>query len=262
MNVEKLWHWNYPSKSFSELENLILANNNKFLNAISSSMITRFKNLRKLTLDKCEILTEVFDFEDDNLDRKIHEILSQLEVLALINLIKLKYVWNKEPQVSFFSNLMSIYIFHYDNLQRLFSPSSVKNLGKLKILRLCKCDKMEEVISSDRSEDENVSIIFPKIECLVLKDLPMLSCFYNQSLTLSLPKLKIGRMSNIPKMKSFSRGILVTSLLTSICITFVNKVWFGSLNNTISYMHDNPGTKYFYCTHIFKYYNVIIIQHV
>jgi len=262
MNVEKLWHWNYPSKSFCELEYLILANNNKLLSAISSSMITRFKNLRKLTLSKCEILKEVFDFEEDNLDHKIHEILPQLEVLALINLIKLKYVWNKEPQVSFFSNLVSIYIFQCDNLKSLFSLSSVKNLGKLKILRLCKCDKMEEVISSDISEDENVSIIFPKLECLVLKDLPMLSCFYSQSSTLSLPKLKIVRMSNLPKMKSFSRGILITSLLTSIYATFVKKIWFGSLNNTVSYMHDNPGTKYFYCTNTFKYYNVIIIQHV
>ncbi|QCD86187.1 hypothetical protein DEO72_LG3g708 [Vigna unguiculata] len=90
MNVEKLWHWNYPSKSFCELENLILTNNNKLLSAISSSMITRFKNLRKLTLNKCELLTEVFDFEDDNLDHKIHEILPQLEVLTLINLIELK----------------------------------------------------------------------------------------------------------------------------------------------------------------------------
>jgi len=69
-------------------------------------------------------------------------------------------------------------------------------------------------------------------------------------------------MSNLPKMKSFSRGILVTSLLTLIYATFVKKIWFGSSNNTISYMHDNPGTKYLYCTQIFKYYNVIIIQHV
>ncbi|WVY94685.1 hypothetical protein V8G54_033773 [Vigna mungo] len=251
MNVEKLWHWNYPSKSFCELENLSLTNNNKLLTAISSNMVTRFKNLRKLTLNKCELLTEVFDFEDDNLDHKIHEILPQLEVLALINLINLKYLWNKEPQVSFFSNLVSIYIFYCHNLKSLFSLSSIKNLGKLKILRLCKCDKIEEVISSDISEDENVSIIFPKLECLVMMDLPMLTSFYRQSTTLSLPKLKRVRMSNIPKMKTFSRGILITSLLRSIYVTFVNKIWFGSFNNTISHMHDNPGT--------FKYYNIIII---
>jgi len=82
----------------------------------------------------------------------------------------------------------------------------------------------------------------------------MLACFYSQSSTLSLPKLKMVRMRNIPKMKSFSRGILVTSLLTSIYATFVKKIWFGSLNNTISYMYDNPGTKYYYCAHAFKDY--------
>ncbi|WVY92464.1 hypothetical protein V8G54_031552 [Vigna mungo] len=80
--VEKLWHWNYSSKSFCELENLSFTNNNKLLSIISSNMITRFKNLRKLTLNECELLTEVFDFEDDNLDHKIHEILPQLEVAS------------------------------------------------------------------------------------------------------------------------------------------------------------------------------------
>jgi len=67
VDVEKLWDYNYLSESFCELENLSLINNNKILSAISNDMIMRFKNLRKLTLDKCESLTEVFDLEDDNL---------------------------------------------------------------------------------------------------------------------------------------------------------------------------------------------------
>jgi len=244
VDVEELWDYNYPSESFCELENLSLINNNKFFSAISSGMIMRFKNLRKLTLDKCESLTEVFDLEDDNLDHKVHEILPQLEVLALINLIKLKNAWNKEPQVSFFPNLVYLYIVNCGNLQSLFSLSSIKNLEKLKILKLCKCDKIEEIISSDISEDEMVPIIFPELECLVMKDLPMLVSFYKQSRTLCWPKLNTVRVSNIPKMETFSTGILVTPFLTSIYVTFVKKLWFGSLNNTISYMHGNPGTKY------------------
>ncbi|XP_068497862.1 putative disease resistance protein At4g19050 [Phaseolus vulgaris] len=166
VDVEKLWDYNYPSESFCELENLSLINNNKILSVISSGVIMRFKNLRKLTLDKCESLTEVFDLEDDNLHHKVHEILPQLQILALINLIKLKYVWKKEPQVSFFQNLVSLYVVHCGNLQCLFSLSSIKNLEKLKILRLCKCDKIEEIISSDISEDEKVPIIFPELECV------------------------------------------------------------------------------------------------
>ncbi|XP_014496680.1 uncharacterized protein LOC106758256 [Vigna radiata var. radiata] len=174
MDVEKLWHSNYPSESFCELQDLSLTNNNKLLTAISSSMIRRFKNLRKLTLAKCELLTEAFDIEDDNLDHKIHEILPQLRVLALIDLIKLKHVWNKEPQVLHFLNLVSLSIVSCGNLRSLFSLSTVKNLRKLNILKLCKCDKIEEVISSDIFEDGNISINFPELEYLVLEDLPML----------------------------------------------------------------------------------------
>jgi len=244
MDVEKLWHYNYPSESFCELENLSLTNNNKLLNAISSSMIMRFKNLKKLTLDNCELLREIIDLEDDNLDHKVHEALPQLAVLALINLIKLKYVWNKKPQVSFFPNLVSLYIVQCDSLQSLFPLSLVKNLGKLKILKLCKCDKIQEIISSDISEDINVPTIFPELECLVMKDLPMLVSFYKKSRTLYWPKLNTVRVSNIPEMETFSAGILVTPLLRSIYVTSVKKLWLGNLNNTILYMHNNPGTKY------------------
>jgi len=244
MDIEKLWHYSYPSESFCELENLSLTNNNKLLSAISSSMIMRFKNLRKLTLDSCELLREVIDLEDDNLDHKVHEVLPQLVVLALINLIKLKYVWNKKPQVSFFPNLVSLYIFHCDSLQSLFSLSLIKNLGKLKILKLSRCDNIEEIISSDTTEDRNEPTIFPELECLVMKDLPMLVSFYKKSKTLYWPKLNKVRVSNIPKMETFSAGILVTPFLRSIYVTFVKKLWFGNLNNTILYMHNNPGTKY------------------
>ncbi|TKY46867.1 Disease resistance protein RPS2 [Spatholobus suberectus] len=237
-DVEKLWHYNCPSESFCELENLTLSNNNKLLSVISSSMIIRFNNLKKLTLDNCELLTEVFNLEDDKLDHNIQEMLPQLRALALSNLSNLTCVWNKEPQVPFLPNLVSLVIVRCGSLKSLFSLSSAKNLGKLKSLKLCKCEKIE-VISSDK--DENV--IFPEMECLILKDLPKLVSFSRQSGTFDWPNLQTVRVSNTPSMKTFSIGNLSTPLLRSVYITFAKRLWLGNLNNTISYMHDNPGTE-------------------
>ncbi|TKY46898.1 Disease resistance protein RPS2 [Spatholobus suberectus] len=100
-DVEKLWHYSCPSESFCELENLTLSNNNKLLSVISSSMIIRFNKLKKLTLDNCELLIEVFNLEDDKPDHNIQEMFPQLGALALSNLSNLTSVWNKEPQVPF-----------------------------------------------------------------------------------------------------------------------------------------------------------------
>nr|KYP54710.1 Disease resistance protein RPS2 [Cajanus cajan] len=208
------------------------------LSVISSNMIIRFNNLKILTMDNCEVLTEVFTYEDDKSDNNIQEMFSQLRVLALSNLNNLTYVWNKEPKVPFFSNLASLYIFYCGSLKSLFSISSIKNLGKLKLLKLYNCEKIEEVISSG-DKDENV--IFPTMECLVLKNLPKLVSFYRQNATFNWPNLQTVRVNNIPNMKTFSRGNLNTPLLRSIYITFDKKIWLGNLNSSISYIHDNSG---------------------
>ncbi|XP_027341001.1 uncharacterized protein LOC113854286 [Abrus precatorius] len=237
-DVEKLWHYNSPQESFCELENLTLRNN-KLLNVISSNMIKRYDKLKSMTVDKCEFLTEIFDIEDDKQNHNIHEMFPQLNTLALSNLNSLTCLWNKEPQVPFFSNLMSLQIVHCDSLKSLFSTSSAKNLGKLKMFKLCDCEKIEEVISIDKNE--SVSKIFPEVECLVLKNLPKLVSFCQQNGTFEWPKLQTVRVSNIPSMKTFSEGHVNTPSLRSVYITFVKKYWLGNLNKTISYIHRNSG---------------------
>ncbi|XP_027341017.1 uncharacterized protein LOC113854294 [Abrus precatorius] len=236
--IEKLWHYTCPPKSFSKLENLTLKNN-KLLNIIKSNMIERYDNLKLMTVDKCELMTEVFDIKDDEQNQNIQEMVPQLSILALSNLKSLTYLWNKEPQVPFFSNLMSLHIVNCGSLKSLFSPSSTKNFRKLKLLKLCDCDKVKEVISIDKNE--SVSIIFPEVECLVLKNLPELVSFCQQSGTFEWPKLQTVRVSNIPNMKTFSGGHVNTPLLRSVYITFVKKYWLGDLNKTVSYIHQNSG---------------------
>ncbi|XP_029125368.1 disease resistance protein RPS2-like [Cajanus cajan] len=237
--VEELWHYNCPSESFCELENLTLRNNKKLLSVFSPAMIVRFNKLKKLTLEKCELLAEVFILEGDKPNHDNQEMLPQLRVLAMSNLSKLTCFWNKEPQVPFFLNLVSLFIIHCHCLKSLFSLSQAQNLKKLKILRLCNCEKVEEVISSDKGE--KVATIFPKMKCLVLKDLPKLVNFCQEGGCFNWPNLQTVRVNNIPSIKTFLRDDLNTPLLKSVYITFAKKLWLGNLNKTISYMHNNPG---------------------
>ncbi|XP_029128984.1 uncharacterized protein LOC114916451 [Cajanus cajan] len=84
--VEKLWHYNCPSKSFCELENLILRNNKRLLSVFSPTMIKRFNKLKKLTLEKFELLAEIFILEGDKPNHDSQKILPQLRALTLSNL--------------------------------------------------------------------------------------------------------------------------------------------------------------------------------
>ena len=241
-DVNEIWHCTSPSESFCQLENLTLSNSNKLSSVISSSMITRFNNMKELHLDKCESLITIFNLEYDRPDHPMEEMFPQLMTIALSNLNNLKFVWNKEPHVPFFSNLVSLFIVRCGSIQSIFSLSSSKYLEKLKLLRLCSCKELMEVISSD--ENKNVSTIFPQLKCLVLKDLPKLVNFSHYCGSLDWPNLQTLRVSNVPNMKSFSRGNINTPLLRSIDISFVNKLWFENVNDTISFIHNNPGMQF------------------
>ncbi|QCD79282.1 hypothetical protein DEO72_LG1g2921 [Vigna unguiculata] len=83
------------------------------------------------------------------------------------------------------------------------------------------------------------------MECLVLKDLPKLLSFHQQNGTIHLPNIQIMRARNIPSMKFFSVGIVITPLLRSIHVTFARKLWLGNLNETLSYISNNPGKFHF-----------------
>ncbi|KAL9319821.1 hypothetical protein ACSQ67_011660 [Phaseolus vulgaris] len=241
-DIKELWHYSSPSKSFCQLKNLTLSNNNKLLSAISSSMIIRFNNMKVLNLDKCELLTTIFNIEDDTLYHPMKEMLPQLRTIGLSNLNSFKLVWNKEPHVPFFSNLVSLFIVHCGSIESLFSLSSSKNLEKLKLLRLCSCKELKEVIWGDK--DENISTSFPQMRCLVLKDLPKLVNFSQYNGTFDWPNLQTVRVSNVPSMKTFSTGNLNTPLLRSVDITFVKKLWFKNLNDTISFIHKDSGMQF------------------
>ncbi|XP_027933669.1 uncharacterized protein LOC114189162 [Vigna unguiculata] len=158
-DVNEIWHSSSPSESFFQLENLTLSNSNKLSSVISSHMITRFNNMKELHLDKCESLITIFNLEYDKPDHPTEEMFPQLMTIALSNLNNLKFVWNKEPHVPFFSNLVSLFIVRCGSIESIFSLSSSKYLEKLKLLRLCSCKELMEVILSD--ENKNVSTIFP-----------------------------------------------------------------------------------------------------
>ncbi|KAL2322657.1 hypothetical protein Fmac_027036 [Flemingia macrophylla] len=278
-DIEKLWQYDCPQRSFFELENLTLSTNRKMLSVISLSMIERFNKLKKMILHKYELLIELFNLEDDKTNPNIPEMFPQLMELALSNLNKLECVWSKEPQVPFFLKLESLCVVHCNSLKSLFTLSSAKNLGNLRLLKLYSCEKIEEVISSNINGDERASVsddllpqnktekvqviiscflsnkrkqkdmdenekfpsIFPKIKCLVLKDLPKFVSFYRKNQTFNWPNLKIVRVKNIPNVETFSGGIINAPLLRSVYITFVKKLWLGNLKNTISYIRDNSG---------------------
>ncbi|KAL6311686.1 hypothetical protein AAG906_019034 [Vitis piasezkii] len=154
--------------------------------------LSSFCNLCFLEVEKCPLLlnvvpnyliAKVFDLEGlDNADHGQARMLSMLEELKLIDLPKLRYIWNKDlQQISCFQNLKLLHVKQCGSLTHLFSSGMALDLERLKDLCVEHCSMIKEIIMvEDRVADK---IIFPQTTQLSLLSLPNLTSFYRGTRT-------------------------------------------------------------------------------
>ncbi|KAM5572916.1 disease resistance protein [Rosa sericea] len=145
------------------------------------------------------IKTLVKGSEDLSLDgtESANSILRQLDVedfqqlihLRLQNNVDFTYIINMKVV---FPNLTTLSICSCDHLSFLFSFSMAKSLVELKHLEVSRCAIMEEIVSTrDQSNEENIYIMFCKLESLTLDQLPNLTRLCTESCTEFPPVRKI-----------------------------------------------------------------------
>ncbi|CAL8114299.1 unnamed protein product [Prunus armeniaca] len=102
-----------------------------------------------------------------------------LKSVTFENVHKLKFVCRgKMPDKYSFMNLRSIAIDNCDELKYVFSLSIAQNLVQFQSLTVYECYKVEEIISKERMEDDNASLMFPRLTFLKLSYLQKLCGFY------------------------------------------------------------------------------------
>ncbi|KAG8368754.1 hypothetical protein BUALT_Bualt15G0078800 [Buddleja alternifolia] len=140
-----------------------------------------------------------------------------LECLVLENLPNLEEICDGPIQAAgsnSFNNLTSIKVWGCDKLRNLFPLNMAKDgLSQLKVLVILECSMMEEVFSSNDGEEGHITIIFPKLEYLFLKQLPSLNTFYKGIESIECPVLTQMWISYCPKLTSF-----VSSTHTGNCL--------------------------------------------
>ncbi|CAL5394105.1 unnamed protein product [Camellia sinensis] len=120
--------------------------------------------------------------------------LIEVRMMELNALPQLTCLWNKDPH-----GILGLQILQYliikkcSLLRNLFTCFTAMALQQLKVLYLESCPVMEEVITA--TEDGLKEVIddvieFPKLEWLILKDLPNLNSFCNAKYNFNLPSLQ------------------------------------------------------------------------
>ncbi|THF95037.1 hypothetical protein TEA_009930 [Camellia sinensis var. sinensis] len=204
--------------SFPKLKTLVLDNcvNSRGIhpwNLQASKISLKFldvANLDKLIVRNCSEVAEVFQLEGLNVREGQHvRPLIEVRMMELDGLLQLTCLWNKDPRgILGLQSLQYLTIKKCSLLRNLFTCSTAMALQQLKVLYLESCPMMEEVIAA--TEDglkEVIDVIeFPKLEWLILKDLPNLNSFCNANYNFNLPSLNRVVLKRCPDMHNFTLG--------------------------------------------------------
>uniref|UniRef100_A0A6N2MHN2 AAA+ ATPase domain-containing protein n=1 Tax=Salix viminalis TaxID=40686 RepID=A0A6N2MHN2_SALVM len=164
------------------------------------------------TLDRirCLELGYLSDLEKIwNQDLRVDQLLQNLETLevrfcdSLINLA---------PSASSFGNLTALHVEDCKALKYLVTSSTARSLVQLSVMSIRECKMVTEIVASNGDEAGN-EIIFRKLESLKLDCLASLTSFCSVDFTFRFPRLTEVIVTNCPKMKTFSLGILSTPKL-------------------------------------------------
>ncbi|KAI6678531.1 hypothetical protein NL676_039327, partial [Syzygium grande] len=195
-----------PSKSSLQLQSLVVDKCPSFIKAIPSKLMHVFDNLHTLQVCDCESLEEILDLEGLEAVESTR-VLPQLRELNLVNLPKLRLLWNKDLQESLrFDSLDVLILYNCSNLGHAFTPSMARCLAHLCKIEIKECGQMEGVIIDEEGQGSAVeNITFPHLNNLKLECLPNLTSFLlGNNHTLECPRLRVLTIVHCPKMRSLT----------------------------------------------------------
>ncbi|XP_065867358.1 uncharacterized protein [Euphorbia lathyris] len=177
--LKEKWGDQFPFKYFRTLKRLVVNDCALFSNAISSHLLQHLVWLKVLTVEKCELVEQVFHLEVLNGAKPM----KNLNQLQLIDLPRLRHVWSKDPQrILSFKNLQLLKVHNCDNLIYIFNLSMALSLPKLEHVEVKKCSLVEHIIM--KAEEETMlelQTILPSLQSINLQHLTNLSSFYSAS---------------------------------------------------------------------------------
>ncbi|XP_065874261.1 uncharacterized protein [Euphorbia lathyris] len=203
-HLKERWHNELPVEIFWDLNSLVIDEVAFSSYAIPSNLLKYLNKLDKLEVNNCELLEEVFDPQglSDEAQGQIG-LLSKLNSFHLINLPRLRLVWNEHPQrILNFKHLKSLKVHNCCNLRMIFTPSMTQGLVQLQEMEVKNCVSVEEIISKGAEEDDMIS--FPQLNSLVLDSLPKLTVFRPGRGIVQCPSLEKITVMDCPKIEVFT----------------------------------------------------------
>ncbi|XP_052724933.1 uncharacterized protein LOC108346442 isoform X2 [Vigna angularis] len=199
-----IWQTKVSADSFSNLIFVRIEECNQLNKIFPSQMQGWFESLINLEVSECKSVIEIFEINDSH-EINASGIDTNLQVILLEGLPKLKQLWSKDPDgILNFKKLQSIDVRNCDELTNLFPTSVAKDVSKLERMSVFYCKKMVEIVASkDAAEDMKDPLKFPELTYVRLYGLSNMKQFYEGRHPIKCPKLKELSIDKCVKLQTF-----------------------------------------------------------
>ncbi|WCJ24970.1 hypothetical protein M5689_006891 [Euphorbia peplus] len=195
------WLAQLPVEFFSKLTSLVVNDCSFESVAIPSGLPSIVIALEKLEIRNCHVLEELYDLEWPIADTSVGYF-SNLKTFQLIDLPKLRHVWDQIPKDMFDVKNLTLLKFHKCcSLINILTPMMCLGLVQLKDLQVTSCQMVEEIIGPSSLQDSATAIIFPSLECIIFEDMPNLTSFYSRNGSVECPCLKEITITGCPQLE-------------------------------------------------------------
>ncbi|KAM3288785.1 hypothetical protein P3S67_022215 [Capsicum chacoense] len=225
---------------FPRLEDLNLYNLPKMGHFILTKHALEFPSLKELDISSCPKMKTFIQQEtvstlnlesvknDDelkvvDLDKAMFNSkvsCPNLEVLRLYKANSISALCSHQLPTAYFNKFEKLKVRNCEKLINLMSPSMARGLLNLRKLKIEYCPLMEEVITEEEQQGEEIMTnepLFPRLEELILHKLPKMGHFFLTKHALEFSFLRAVKIRKCPEMKMFvQQGYVSTPRLENV----------------------------------------------
>ncbi|KAK4721764.1 hypothetical protein R3W88_011997 [Solanum pinnatisectum] len=154
-----------------------------------------------------------------------------LEELSIDGANSISALCSHQLPTAYFSKLESLYVSNCGKLRNMMSPSVARGVFNLRILKIDSCQSMEEVITEEEQQGQEIMTnepLFPLLQELRLQSLPWLGHFFVTKHALEFPFLREMTIHDCREMETFVQQGFVSLVRVNNDDEVNNKVMFNS----------------------------------
>ncbi|KAK7382048.1 hypothetical protein VNO80_00707 [Phaseolus coccineus] len=211
-SLTDMWETKVSIDSFSSLISVNIEECNKLDKIFPSHMEGWIECLDNLKVSRCNSVKVIFEINDSQEIDAFGGIDTNLEVILLEHLPKLKQLWSTDPDgILNLKKLRTINVDSCRELRNLFPASIAKDVPKLEFMSASFCDKMEKIVASQHESETNKDpLVFPELTYVRLYGLENFKHFYKRH-HIKCPKLKKLSVDYYVQLKTFLKETCKTT---------------------------------------------------